>query len=105
MKILRNVLIVCIASLLLFSVVSSTTHAGSGTHDGEIILNYSFERPAIKAALHDSPEIRVQGLPTHAPPGAPMMPFRTVRILISLMERKWTTSGSLRTVEDIWASF
>jgi parallel beta-helix repeat protein len=83
MKRLKNILIVCIVSLLLFSTVSSTTaYTGSGTRDGEIILNYSFERPAIKAVSHDSDEIRILGLPTHAPPGAPMMPLKTVKILI-----------------------
>ena len=83
MKRLRNFLIICIAGLVLLSTVSNTTsQAGSGTRDGEIILNYSFGKPAIKAASHDSEQIRILGLPTHAPPGAPMMPFKTASILI-----------------------
>ncbi|RJS70709.1 hypothetical protein CW714_06900, partial [Methanophagales archaeon] len=86
----EKTLIVSIVSLLLFAIVSSAFPLGGevvqkgevGEENREIILHYSFEKPTIESGLQDFKRIRIPGLNTYAPPGAPVMPFKTAKILI-----------------------
>jgi len=93
MRKLEKALIVCIASLLLFSIVSSAfPPGGEAIQKGEegkvqveleaIMLHYSFKKPTIESGLQDSKRIRIPELNTYASPGAPVMPFKTAKILI-----------------------
>ena len=89
MRKLEKALIVCIASLLLFSIVSSAfplggeaIQKGEVEENGEIILHYSFEKPAIVSGLQDYKQITIPRLNSYGAPGAPAVPFKTAKILI-----------------------
>ena len=88
MRRLEKALIVCIASFLLFSIVSSAFPQG-GMQEGEreeesggIIVRYSWENPVIESGLHDFKRITIPGLNSYAYPGAPVVPYKTATVLI-----------------------
>ena len=90
MRKLEKALIVCAAILLLFAIVSSAFPLGGEAiqkgevkeENGEIILHYSFEKPAIESGLQDFKRITIPRLNRYGAPGAPAVPFKTAKILI-----------------------
>jgi len=91
MRRLKKTLIVCIASLILFSIVSTAFPSGGEAIQkaevkeeyGGITLSYSFEKPLIESGFRVPYKvITIPGLSNYAPPGEPVVPFKTAKILI-----------------------